>query len=417
MGKVIAVANQKGGCGKTITSINLAASLAFLGKSVLLLDLDSQAHSSLGLGVDPEGLEKSLFDVFDLSSEEKTNIEDVTLGISRNLDLAPAHVILSAIEQKLAGVDGREKILSEKINTVKSKYDFIVVDCSPNLGLLTFNALVAADAVLVPVEPSYFAVHGLKKLIETISLVREIVDHPIDAYSLVTMFDNRTKHARVIADSIKSFFGENNLKAHVRKNIRLQDAAQHGKAITEFDKNSNGFKDYVNVAVELIEKCRSDKREEVKSFAEAIETDHGIQNLLESLDAELAALCEHLDDHECSISEAWSDSAEHENTEAVINSVAGNEAVAVAQKETTFFIDAPGANSVAIAGCFNNWQPQEMDVPEKDGMQWSISLPLESGTYQYKFIVDGVWVIDPVNTSRITNQYAEENSLITVDSE
>lgn len=409
MGKVIAVANQKGGCGKTITSINLAASLAFLGKKVLVVDLDSQAHSTLGLGVNPEELEKSLYDVFDLSAESVTSISDVTHRIVRNLDLAPAHIILSAIEQKLSGVHGRERILADRLQNLKPSYDFIIIDCSPNLGLLTFNAITSADAVLIPVEPSFFAVHGLNKLTETVSLVKDIMNKKIDVYSILTMYNDRTRHARGIIDEVKELFGDRNFRTVIRKNIRLQDAAQSGKPITEFDKNSNGFKDYVNAAVELIERFRAQSEESSTTFAQAIETDHGIQSLLESLDEELAQLCEHLDDQEAVLQENLIEGASklsHSEDEGAL-------AVACAQAEAHFAINSAEAESVFVAGTFNSWTPEPMNRNEGTGL-WEKTVALEPGSYQYKFVVDGKWITDPSHGNTVVNEFADENSIIEI---
>ncbi len=406
--KIIAVANQKGGVGKTTTSINLSACLSFLGKKVLLIDLDPQAHSSIGLGINPEELEKSLFDVFDDSQYGDVGLNDVLVKSYRNLDLVPAQVILSAIEQKLSGQAGRESKLSDKIKSLKNAYDYIVIDCPPSLGLLTFNALSAADEVLVPVEPSFFAFHGLKKLLETITLVREVVKHTITVHAVLTIFDVRTKHARDIGRIIQNFFSDNILSVIIRKNIKLQEAARAGKPITEYDKNSIGFKDYMNLAVEMIKRCG---KEELPADTSTLT----FQELL-------------------SASEKTSEEVGKEQVEVNVEPSSDNVAVGVKETVQTlpevkvkidcsprvavggilFSFQSQDAETVAVAGDFNNWRPEKLNTPCLNEDVWTKVVPLCTGKYNYKYIVDSMWGVDPDNINRELNSFGVENSVIEV---
>ncbi|MFH1383874.1 MAG: AAA family ATPase [Candidatus Omnitrophota bacterium] len=397
MVKVIAVANQKGGCGKTTTSINLSASLSFLGKKVLLIDLDPQAHSSIGLGVNPEELEQSLFDVFDEDGKD-VDISDVIVKGYKNLDLAPAQVILSAIEQKLSGIKGRESKLAEKIKTLKNAYDYVIIDCPPSLGLLTFNALCAADEVLVPVEPSFFSLHGLKKLLETVALVREVTGRAITTHSVITMFDRRTKHSRELVEDIKNFFGDNNLSVIVRKNIKLQEAAQAGKPITEFDKNSLGFKDYMQVAVEIMERCGRDDIPSISSFlAKEDPSPFSVREEVSGNDVVATA-----------------------TTVAIEIQTASRTDVAVScyPKVVTggvlFSFCAQEAQCIEIAGDFNNWERKKLNTPGLSETTWTTVVPLSLGVYRYKYVVDDVWVVDPANEHRAPNSFGGEDCIFEV---
>jgi len=412
MVKVIAIANQKGGCGKTTTSINLSSCLSFLGKKVLLLDLDPQSHSSIGLGVNPEELERSLFDVFDDSEDGDLGIKEIIVRINRNLDLAPAQVILSAIEQKLSGVKGRERKLSDKINSLKNAYDFIVIDCPPSLGLLTFNALAACDEVLVPVEPSFFALHGLKKLLETVTLVREVVEQKITAHAVITIFDKRTKHSHDVVRDIQKFFGDNTMSVVVRRNIKLQEATRYGKAITEFDKNSIGFKDYMNLAVEVIERCGNEEIPLGASLTVGEEPLHLPQYADDIINAEpipaVAVERENVGE---------SDTAVAVQTRPQVDiqvQVKVNCCPRQVHGGTLFSYATALEDTVEVAGEFNNWEPQKLNTPGLTDTIWTTVVPIKTGVYKYKYIVNGEWVLDPDNYHREPNAYAGEDCVVVI---
>jgi len=264
--RVLAICNQKGGCGKTITSINLGASLSFLGKKVLLVDLDPQAHSTIGLGVDSEALERSIFDVLNPESANRPTLQEVVIQVEKNLWLAPSQIVLTAIEQQLSGVPKREEFLSSALASVQKNYDFVLIDCPPNLGILTFNALRAAGESVITIEPSSFSVHGLDKVNETINVLREQIQHSVIVHALLTMLDNRNKFSRDVVDRVRKIYGDRVLRTVIRINIRLREAAQSGRPITRFDRHSTGFHDYLSLASEIIERGVKQQAEDAKVF-------------------------------------------------------------------------------------------------------------------------------------------------------
>jgi len=250
--RVIASANQKGGCGKTTTAINLSSSLSVKGQKVLLIDFDPQAHATMGLNVKPSDLEKTIYDVITPKKNWLWGIEDILLPVKDNFDLAPSSLILSAFEQELSGLERREDRLFRAIQPLKEKYDFIVIDCPPSIGHLSFNALRACDEVIIPIDMSLFSLRGVTKLIEIIILLKDKIGHDINSRALITMYDRRTRYSRIVLEKVQAEFGNNVFDTVIRYNIRLRETADLGLPVGDYDKNAIGHKDYENLAEEVI---------------------------------------------------------------------------------------------------------------------------------------------------------------------
>ena len=250
--RVIASANQKGGCGKTTTAINLSFALAIKGHNVLLIDSDPQAHATMGLNIQPSDLEKSIYDVISPNSTESLSIEDILIQVKDNFDLAPSNLILSVVEQELSEVEGREDRLLRAIRAVKKPYDYVIIDCPPSIGHLCFNALRAADEVIVPIDMSLFSLRGVSKLVEIILLLNERLGHEIKSRALITMYDSRTRYSRVVLEKAKAEFGDNVFESVIRYNIRLRETVDYGMPVGDYDKHAIGHQDYENLAEEII---------------------------------------------------------------------------------------------------------------------------------------------------------------------
>ena len=252
MGRIIAIANQKGGVGKTTTAINLSASLASLGKKVLAIDMDPQGNMSSGLGVDKNEVEKTVYDLIigNIGIEECIYEE-----VIENLDVLPSNIDLSAAEIELIGVDNKEYILRDEVNKVKEKYDFIIIDCPPALSMLTINAMTTSDSVLVPIQCEYYALEGLSQLIHTIELVQERLNPELEIEGVVfTMYDARTNLSLQVVENVKDNLDQTIYKTIIPRNIRLAEAPSYGMPINLYDPKSTGAESYLLLAEEVIHK-------------------------------------------------------------------------------------------------------------------------------------------------------------------
>ena len=252
MGKIIAVANQKGGVGKTTSTINLAASLATLEKSVLVIDADPQANASSGLGVDLNEVDCSLYECI----IDHTDVHDAIYTTDiEGMDIVPSHINLVGAEIEMLQISDREEVLQKLLDPIRNDYDYILIDCSPSLGLITVNALTAADSVIIPVQCEYFALEGISKLLNTIKIIKSKLNPKLEIEGfLLTMYDSRLRLARQIYDEVKRHFQELVFKTVIQRNVKLSESPSHGLPVILYDADSTGAKNHLALAKEIIEK-------------------------------------------------------------------------------------------------------------------------------------------------------------------
>lgn len=255
MGKIIALANQKGGVGKTTTAINLAASLATLEKNVLVVDADPQANASSGLGVDIQNIESSLYECLINQTDIKEAIYTTDI---EGLDIVPSHIDLVGAEIEMLNFEQREKVISNMLAPVKDDYDYILIDCSPSLGLITVNSLTAANSVIIPVQCEYFALEGITKLLNTIKIIKSKLNPKLEIEGfLLTMYDSRLRLANQIYDEVKRHFQELVFNTVIQRNVKLSESPSHGLPAILYDADSTGAKNYLRLANEIIQKNQS----------------------------------------------------------------------------------------------------------------------------------------------------------------
>lgn len=255
MGKIIAIANQKGGVGKTTTTVNLAAALGVLEKKVLLIDADPQANATSGLGLDVEAIDKGTYQIILQDIEAQDAVIKAT---SPNVDVIPAHIDLVAVELELVDKEDREYMLKNALKEIKDQYDFILIDCAPSLGLITLNALTAADSVIIPIQCEYYALEGLGKLLNTIKSVQKVHNSELDIEGLLlTMYDSRLRLSNQVVAEVKKHFNNMVFKTIIQRNIRLGEAPSYGESIIAYDATSRGAINYINLAHEILKKNKN----------------------------------------------------------------------------------------------------------------------------------------------------------------
>jgi len=441
--RTLAIINQKGGCGKTTTSINLAACLARLGHKTLLVDMDPQGHCGVGLAVPEEQIERTIYDALIEERDGKVcSIAQIVWQIASDFDLAPSNIQLAAFEQVFAGRPGREDRLLRALQQVKETYSWCIIDCPPSVGLITFNALRACDEVIVPVETGFFSLHGLTKMMETLEVLRDKCNNEIQVRVLPTQYDTRTKLGREVLSELRNKFRDYLMHSTINFNTKLKEAASFGQPITEYDPGSRGYKDFVNLARELmghrpldVEPITSDKLsrpaelvQRAKQLAQMTTMQFGRTSIPSPAPATAAAAIE---EQSGGVAVAEAPTAAATRTRPV---AAPTEMSADARErqidqkikdfygvkqvggDVIFAVRFEQANRVALAGDFNGWSPDaNVMQPGKRTGEFRMTLPLNPGRYRYRLIVDGKWITDPNNQYVEKNQFGELNNIVEVE--
>ena len=365
----IAVLNQKGGCGKTITAINVSAFLADQQRRVLLIDMDPQGHATLGLQPDAVHPQKTITEVLlpELSGE-RLGLRQVRQTVLPGLDVVPADIVLSALPEKLSGVPGREDRLANALAEVRAEYDYVIIDCPPNVGLLTFNALMACSEAIIPLEPSFFSLHGIGKLLETLDVVARTTGHQVEPRALVTLYTGRSPFVREVVADIRKHLRGRAFETVIRFSIKLGEAASHGLPVSHYCMRCAGFEDYQKLTAEILEQ---EARRPVLDVSAGPEEPRGL---------------------------------EAPRAPATPGPASTGEGI-------VFTLQAPEARRVQLAGDFNAWNPADREMEFRDGV-WRTTIPLAPGRYRYRYVVDGRWQSDPLNPQVEPSPFGDYDSVV-----
>ena len=367
--RTIAIVNQKGGCGKTTTAINLAAFLALADRKTLLVDMDPQGHSTLGLLPNAGQISRTMYDVFVRHVNGRDlSIRDVVQSVHRNLDVAPADILLSAVPEELAGLPNRQNILTEVLDGVRDHYDYVLVDCPPHVGLLTFNALSACAEAIVPLDPSIFSLHGIGKLLETFDVLAKNTGHAIEFHALVTLYSGRSQFARDVVEDIRRHLPKRCFNTIIRHSVKLAEAASHALPIAGYSHRCTGFEDYEALTSEVLQ----------------MEAPRQVEAVLAATES----------------------APDNDNSPRPSPPVITPEGV-------YFAYEAASARRVQLVGDFNGWIPDGSEMTPA-GAVWTTMLKLQPGRYRYRYVIDGDWRSDPLNPEVEPSPHGGDNSVIVV---
>jgi chromosome partitioning protein len=351
--RTIAVVNQKGGCGKTTTAINLAAFLALAGRRTLVVDMDPQGHATLGLLTGSVPLSRTMYDVLvQHTNGRDTRLRHILRSAQDRLDVAPADIQLSSVSDKLAGFPGREGILSDLLDEVQDRYDYVIIDCPPHVGFLTYNALHACSEAIVPVEPGFFSLHGIGKLLETLDALSRNTGHDIQVRALVTLYSGRTQFARDVVEEIRKHLPGRYFSTVIRHSVKLAEAASHGLPVATYCRRSAGAEDYGALAAEVLEMEATAPVRKRPLLAAPQVTSDGV----------------------------------------------------------VFAIKAPEATQVQLVGDFNGWS-LDANTMTPSGPIWTSVVKLDPGRYRYRYVIDGRWQSDPLNDQVEPAPFGGDNSV------
>ena len=458
--RTIAIINQKGGCGKTTCSINLAASLSAKGKRTLLVDMDPQAHCAMGLAVPDAQIDKSISDLLRAGLDGSLAMSEITWQIARNFDLAPSTIMLAGIEAQLTGAPDKDRRLVQVLSTVQDHYDFCIIDCPPSIGLLTFNALRSADEVLIPVETGFFSMQGAVRQQQTIRMLARRAGHHVRFSVLAMMYDVRTKLAREILSELKRHFGEDLLPIVINFNSKLKEAASFGQPITEYDAASRGMQDFERLAEWLLrnppvpvvvpppslatestdtpvqvgdnQQAASSSNPAMSRAAELVERARALSTRTAELSTRLASDEDaRAEGFAPEIAPAPQAPAEPEHRTAAVQppptgtpevpdsfekKLAGLFGARHTAQGLLFIqpVDKAQTN-LAIAGDFNGWNPNATPLKRDENLGvWQTCVPVPPGRYRYRLVVDGQWIQDPYNSYVESNPFGELNNIVIV---